>query len=409
MIYEKKLLLNNTQISVSQPQNISLLEMKNLIKSDLRTKNPTESGKDAQWWEPGDNEDTNSKFDFDTTPEVTSEPKSKNSSPQSKEQTQARPSTNNKIESPENAQNPQTSNGKNPNNQTIRPSTLETTTEPENQTREQPFLYNKWTATNSGNPSAFEERQIRIFLDIFRSIRVVSRKVTLPFKESESMYDERFLSEKAPLILLSEAKNIGFLTPCQLAERATLANFERIKKAHMNYEVTYFRDSKSLSTEIFSSIEGEDNFGDTHRLAILDSFKILSCLYLATFSFPTCFNCRSKQDQNGKTANDESNSGHETSEGDQVSKNTRCKGTCQFLSCSGQKNDQTAISKLFDFGVKCENQEFNTRFDFRQIEDSKLKEICSKEELKQQVENLISVTRFRSFIPKDAGSRIVEI
>ena len=223
------------------------------------------------------------------------------------------------------------------------------------------------------------------------------------------MYDERFLSEKAPLILLSEAKNIGFLTPCQLAERATLANFERIKKAHMNYEVTYFRDSKSLSTEIFSSIEGEDNFGDTHRLAILDSFKILSCLYLATFSFPTCFNCRSKQAENGKPTGDDSNSGHETSEGDQVSRTIRCKGTCQFLSCSGQKNDQTAISKLFDFGVKNENKEFTRRFDFRLIEDSKLKEICSKEVLKQQVENLISVTRFRSFIPKDAGIRIVEI
>lgn len=255
---------------MSEETDLSEIDSKKSLNSEKRSEPKEKENSQNEWWEEEENESEpkDPKFDFNSKTNSKSEDSKKSNSNKKSDQKEELGEGSNQRD-----------------NEKL-------------QISKKPFIYNKSTISKSKPPSAYEEMQIKLFLDIFRSIRVASRQVILPFKEIELIYDEKFLSEKAPLILISEAQKIGFLSPSELAESATLFNRDRILKSHMNFEVLFFRESQSLKLEIFGSVDREEIHNDCQRLAILDSFKILCCLYLETFSYMTCITCQ-KRKNNG--------------------------------------------------------------------------------------------------------------
>lgn len=222
-------------------------------------------------------------------------------------------------------------------------------------------------------------------MNLFRVISKVSIHCHLPFKESVVLYTDNFVSEKTPLVALSNvcSEHPWLLEPYKVAEELTLSSLDRIKNAPKNSEICFFKSEKMLDMEVFSPLRGEFVQNDYEKLAILDSFKVLIFLFMKTFHVNTCLLCQGQE-------------------------NTKCKGTCGFQMVESDKHDQylsllfsnkdgdtQTMSKLKGFSSKKVGP-IHVGFDWKTTQMAILK-------------NLRLVLKHKNFIPKKSNCSVVQI
>ena len=228
-------------------------------------------------------------------------------------------------------------------------------------------------------------------MHLFRVLIKVSGHCILPFKESVAFYSNKFVSEKVPLMALSNvsAAHPWFLDPYRLAEEMALIPGQRILQASKNAEIMYFKSEKMLEMELFSPLRGEFVQNDFEKLAILDSYKILTFFYMNTYFVNSCFFCLEKPLADAKNPE------------------KACKGTCQF-NLKNQNDECKLIKNLFQMkDIKEDIAQFKS---FSAKNKNKMHLEMDYNSTKEDIlKKLRLVIKHKNFIPKKGNSRMVEI
>ena len=225
-------------------------------------------------------------------------------------------------------------------------------------------------------------------MNIFNTLKKIGNYCILPFQETRSFYEFKFISEKLPLMMISTVTDAHpwFYNPYELAEEITLLMKDRILMASKNMEILFFKSEKMLEMEIFTALRGEFIQNDYEKLAIVDSFKVLTYFYLNTFLINTCFLCQKETDQQ--------NDGK------------KCTGTCQF-DVKNENEDNNILHYLFQLKDTEDNKKLKT-FGF----DNKGKvnvQVDWKRIKIESIKKIQKVIKHKQFIPKKKNSKMVEI
>lgn len=268
--------------------------------------------------------------------------------------------------------------------------TSQAQTQPEQQS---PYIYTSATIQNQKKVNVRSHHFISQFMHLFRVLVKVSGHCILPFKESTAFYSNKFVSEKVPLMMLSSlcSAHPWFLDPYRLAEELTLIPGQRVLQAKKNMEILYFKSEKMLEMELFSPLRGEFVQNDFEKLAILDSYKILSFLYMNTYFVNSCFFCLEKSQKLLSSDGPEK----------------PCTGTCQF-NLKSQGDESKLVKQLFQLGnVKEDIAQLQS---FTQRNKGKMGFVVDSDAFQEEtIKKLRLVIKHKNFIPKKGNSRMVEI
>jgi hypothetical protein len=255
--------------------------------------------------------------------------------------------------------------------------------------RESPYVYSISTIKNQFVINSFSHSHIKQFMNLFHILNKIEIYCILPFQETRSFYNLKYVSEKLPLMMLSTLtkSHPWFFNPFELAEDLTLAMKDRVNLASKNMELLFFKSERMLEMELFTPLRDEFVQNDFEKLAIIDSYKVLTYLYLNSFLINTCFLCK----KSPKT---------------QDSSAEKCKGTCQFDVKS--ENDESGLLKyLFQFEDPEEKKKLKL---FGKKNKVKLSASIDWKSIKLECSKKIQkVIKHKNFIPKKKSSRLVEI
>ena len=192
-------------------------------------------------------------------------------------------------------------------------------------------------------------------------------------------------------------KHPWFLNAYELAEELTLKNHNRIRLAHQNKELNFFKKERRLEMEIFMPLRGEFVTYDQEKLGLIDSLKVMISLYLNTFHYNTCFKCESKKQVQENTAESEPRK-------EQIS---QCKGSCQYMIVS-ENSEDSLLNFLFSFD-ESQSSENSYEAAFGEEKSRVSVDFDWKEKKKFLMKQIVSVTRHKNFIPKNQEQNVLEI